>query len=254
MSRHARTAFLALGLTALVACVRQPAPPSGNRVGLSIGDPVEGQMLAGTIGLIAAGYGGVASGITFEIAGQVLQADAGGVAYLDTRSLPDGEHVLKASAVVGGRAVEDQVEVSIGNDLSPSATVGAAGGAVGSTSGSIARVPPGAFATNTNVTVTDTTEAQILDEFNVDYSSMGVTFLGALEVDTSGAAPSLPLGVDLAGWSQAVQPGQEVVMFLLAPDADGDGQGELMFGSNAVATLGGSVVTTPTPRSEVYGL
>src|SRR5690606_20192391 len=60
--------------------------------------------------------------------------------------------------------------------------------------------------------------------------------------------------VDLAGWSQAVQPGQEVVMFLLAPDADGDGQGELMFGSNAVATPGGSVVTTPTPRSEVYGL
>src|SRR5690606_24330068 len=63
----------------------------------------------------------------------------------------------------------------------------------------------------------------------------------------------LPLAVDLAGWAQAVQPGQEVVMFLLAPDADGDGQGELMFGSNAVATPGGSVVTTPTPRSEVYG-
>ena len=253
MSRRVRAAFVALGLTALVACVGQPAPPTSNPVGLSIGSPAAGEVLAGTVGLLAAGYGGVANGLTFEIAGVAVQADAGGVAYLDTRSLPDGLYDLRARAVVGSRAVEDEIEVRIDNDLDVSATVGPDGGAVGSPLGSIARVPPGAFATSTTVTVSDTTEAEILAEFNVDYSSMGVTFLGALEVDTTGTAPTLPLGVDLAGWSQAVQPGQEVVMFLLAPDADGDGQGELTFGSNAVATAGGSVVTTPTPRSEVYG-
>ena len=253
-SKHSHIIIAALVAVVVTGCAQQPSgPPPRSTIGLSIGYPSDGQVLAGTVGILAAGYGGAATDLTFTIGSIEVTADGGGAAYLDTRALPDGDHVLSATAVVAGVAVEDEVQVRILNDLADSATVGAAGGAVGSAQGSIARVPPGAFQADTTVTVDDTTEARILDEFGIDYSAMGVTFLGALEVDTSGAPPELPLEVDLAGWSQAVQPGQDVVMFLIAPDADGDGQGELTFGSNAVATPGGSIVTTPTPRSETYG-
>src|SRR5690606_2834789 len=119
--------------------------------------------------------------------------------------------------------------------------------------GTIATLPPGGLSGSTPVSVDDATQASILADFGVDYPALGVTFLGALEVDTNGVDVGLPVAVDLAGWGSAVQPGQAVVMFALAPDGDGDGVGELTFAANAEATDGGSVVTRPVPRSEFYG-
>lgn len=242
----------ALALAVLIAC-GAPPPAGGATVGLSVAYPITGQTLSGTVALAAAGYGGQATDLRFVVAGTTVVARADGTAHLDTRSLPDGSHTLRAEAVVAGRDVADEVVVRVDNDLADSGTVGAAGGAVRAPSGSIAALLPGALAADTTVRVRDVTQQDILDDFAVDYPALGVTFLGALEVDTGGAELGLPVAVDLAGWAQAVQPGRQVVMFALAPDADGDGVGELMFASAAEATANGSVITRAVPRSEVYG-
>ncbi|MFO7546295.1 MAG: PKD domain-containing protein, partial [Trueperaceae bacterium] len=240
-------------MMALNACGAPNPPGGGTSIGLSISYPAPGQTLAGTAALAAAGFGGQTTELSFELGGTIVDARVDGTAYVDTRTLADGDHVLVAHAVVAGKDVTDEITVRIDNDLVASATVGPDGGALQSSAGSLAILPPGALAGNANVSVQDATQAGILNDFGVDYPALGVTFLGALEVDTGGTAVDLPLTVDLAGWAQAVQPGRQVVMFALGPDGDGDGVGELMFAADAEATATGSVITRPTPVSEVYG-
>jgi hypothetical protein len=240
-------------LVAAAACQSGTPPPGGAAVRLSIGSPVEGQALSGTVAVLAAGVGGKAQDLTFRLGSLSANADSDGIAVLNTRSLTDGAYVLEASATVAGVVVSDAVDVTVLNDLPSSAAVGAAGGALRSGAGSLAIVPPGALTGSVNVAVSDTTQAEILDAFGVDYTALGVTFLGALTIDADTDRFERPVAVDLAGWAAGVQPGQQVVMFSVAPDADGDGIGELMFAANAMATDDGSVITRPTPRSEVYG-
>lgn len=247
---------LALALVpvlALAACGAPNPPGGGTNVGVSIAYPVPDQTLSGTAALAAGGFGETATDLRFELGGTIVDARADGTATIDTRSLADGAHTLSAYAVVAGLDVVDEIPVRIDNDLTSSATVGPSGGSLASPDGSLASVPPGALAQDTAVSLQDATQAGILNDFGVDYPALGVTFLGALEVDTGGTPLALPLTVDLAGWAPAVQPGSRVVMFALAPDADGDGVGELTFASDAEATTTGSVITRPTPKSEVYG-
>src|SRR5690554_5446855 len=141
MRRAGTWAFAGLTVVVLglVACGGQ-TPPTGNGAGLSIGHPVDGQVVAGTFGTIAAGYGGQAVNVTYEIGGLTADADADGIAYVDSRALPDGEHVLRATAVVGGVAVSDEVAVVVRNELPSSGVVGADGGALKSEGGSIASI------------------------------------------------------------------------------------------------------------------
>lgn len=247
LGRYATVVWLA----ALAACGGPTQPPSGSQ-GLSIAAPAEGQVLAGTVTFAARGTGTDASNVQFTLGGVAVVAQADGTAYFDTRQLGDGEHALVATATVSGKAVTDQIEVKVDNDISASGEVGTAGGALKSDAGSIAMFQPGALASTTQVIVTDTTQEQILDDFGVDYPALGVTFLGALTVDTDGTDVGLPVSVDLAGWANAVQPGQAVVMFALAPDADFDGIGELVLAASAEATGTGSVVTRPVPGVELY--
>ena len=237
----------------LAACGAPTPPPGGSGTSLSITYPLEGQRLAGTTALAAAGVGGQVTSLTFQVAGTTVAGRGDGTAYFDTRALPDGPTTVRANGTVAGKSVEATLSVIIDNDLQASGTVGTDGGSLRSADGSIATVPPGGLSGSTPVSVDDATQASILADFGVDYPALGVTFLGALEVDTNGADVGLPVAVDLAGWGSAVQPGQAVVMFALAPDGDGDGVGELTFAANAEATEGGSVVTRPVPRSEVYG-
>lgn len=242
-------------LSLLVACPSgtvQP-PTGGSSVFLSISSPPEGQSLSGTVAVAAAGVGGTAEDLTFHLGTLQAAAADDGTAVINTRPLTDGAYTLEARAVVAGREVSDRVDVVVRNDLPDSGVVGPEGGALRSSAGSLAIIPPGALASGATVSVADTTQEEILAQFGVDYNALGVTFLGALTVDTGGVSVELPMSVDLSGWAEAVQPGQQVVMFALAPDADGDGVGELTFAANAQATPDGSVVTRPIPRSEVYG-
>lgn len=253
--RSALTALVAgvAFAVALASCGGQPSqPPTGN-ASIEITFPVEGQTLSGTVAFAASGDVADATDVTFSIGDRTVKAQPDGTAYVDTRGLADGAHTLSVTGVVAGVSAEDQIQVSVDNDLPNQALVDAAGGSVMSSGGSVATLPPGGLAASTSVSVSDTTQQEILDEFDVDYSALGVTFLGALTVDTDGAGLALPVAVDLAGWANAVQPGQDVVMFALAPDADGDGVGELTLAAAAQATTTGSVITRPVPTTRVYG-
>jgi Tol biopolymer transport system component len=248
--------IVASGLAILTGCAGggSTPPPSGSSgVGLSISSPVEGQVMSGTVAVAASGIGGAATSLSFGLGSAGGPADPDGTTTIDTRGLSDGAYQLEATAVVAGREVRDSVTVSVINDLPSSGGVGAEGGSLKSSGGSYAALPPGALERTVSVSVRDTTQEEILDEFGIDYPALGVTFLGSLTVEADADRLALPVRVDLAGWAQAVQPGQQVVMFSVAPDASGNGVGELMFASDAQATPDGSVVTRPTPRSEVYG-
>lgn len=239
----------------LVAC-QVGAPPGNGGSGserLSISSPVAGRVLSGTVAVAAAGVGGAPVGLTFRLGTVQATADGDGIAIIDTRGLADGPYSLEATATVAGRAVSDQVEVEVRNALPASGMVGPDGGALRSAAGSFATLPPGAVAASAFVSVEDTTQEEILSAFGIDYPALGVTFLGSLTVDADVDRLDRPIEVDLSGWAEAVQPNQQVVMFTIAPDASGDGVGELMFAANALATPNGSVITRPTPRSEVYG-
>ena len=248
-------AYVCVGAVAalvwLSACGGPAQPPAADH-GISISSPAGGQVLSGTVPLAARGTTSGATGITFEIGGIATAARADGTAYLDTRQLADGQHTLTATGTAAGASVQTKLQVTVDNDLPTSGEISTAGGGLRSDLGSIASIPPGALATTTQVSVSDTTQQEILNEFGVDYSALGVTFLGAMTIDTNGAQVGLPVSVDLAGWANGVQPGQDVVMFALAPDADGDGVGELVLAASAEATASGSVITRPVPTVEVY--
>ena len=72
------------------------------------------------------------------------------------------------------------------------------------------------------MTVTERSEQEISTEFGIEWEDLGITFLGAQEVDTS-APTQMPLAVSSAGFAPRVQEGQAVVNYNLAPDVDGDG-------------------------------
>jgi Tol biopolymer transport system component len=170
--------------------------------------------------------------------------------------LADGDYTLEATATIKGKTVSGSISVTVTNDLPNTGTVGPAGGTLKSGEGSYATLPAGALPGNATLSLEDTTQQQILDDFGVDYTALGVTFLGALTVDATGTPTErsqTPVQVDLAGWAAAVKPLEDVVMFNVLPDQNGDGIGELTFAAQAQATADGSVVTRPTPRAEVYG-
>ena len=162
MTRLPLTSLLFGVLAAAVVGCGGKSPPPSPAQGLSIGYPLAGQSLAGTVGVMAAGYGGTAFDVAFEIGGLRVSAVADGIAYLDTRALDDGQYVLKATATVGSAGVEDAITVTIDNDLAHSAQVGPGGGSVMSATGSIATVPVGALSSQTTVSAQDVTETEIL--------------------------------------------------------------------------------------------
>jgi Tol biopolymer transport system component len=234
----------------LVACGGAP-PSSGGSAWLSVLTHQDGQEVAGIVVVGAAGVGGRAEGLTFSLGPLQREAEAGGWAWFDSRAMADGPAILLASASVAGRPVTGRVELVVRNEVSSSASVGVGGGVLRSEGGTLVTVPRGAVASAVSLSLLDVTQEEILEEFGIDYPALGVTFLGALSLE---GAPSLglPFSTDLPGWGNAVQPQQQVVMFAIAPDASGDGVGQLTFGGNALVA-GDSVVSVPVPRSEVYG-
>jgi hypothetical protein len=165
--------------------------------------------------------------------------------YLDASLLPAGPLALRAIATgPTGETTTQTVNVTVVPQPPASAAVDARGATLGTASGNTIVVPPGAVNQATNIAVADKTQQQVTADAGIDWDGLGVTFLGAIDVQTSGPI-SRPLGVSSVGFGNRVQPGQAVVTYRILPDADGDGVGELVVVNGANLAPNGTIISSP---------
>ncbi len=176
--------------------------------------------------------------------------------FLEPKDFPAGD--LDLTAIVtgtNGKQSQESINVKIvkANDLEEQATVGAEGAVLGTVekngSTSVLTVPAEG---NEGVTVTfeSKTKEQVKDETGVDYDALGVTFLGAQKVTSSEPLEGVTM-VASGGFGPMVQPGQAVVNYMIGPDGDGDGIGELVVVNTASVAPNGDVISDPLARPQL---
>ena len=195
--------------------------------------------------------------VRFEAGDRPLEVDAPGEdmfrVFLLPSEFPAGPLGLTVYLTdINGRTSNRSVIVN--NVPNPPSTTTVNNGAVLGTmeaNGSVSTltIPPGA-AEGANVTFEARTKEEVRQATGVDYDALGVTFLGAQEIDSS-----MPLngsvGVSSGGFGPMVQPGQAVVNYMIGPDADGDGIGELVVINTATVAPDGSVISDPPVQVQV---
>ncbi|HMN28380.1 MAG TPA: hypothetical protein PKE45_09525 [Caldilineaceae bacterium] len=168
--------------------------------------------------------------------------------FLDVSQLAAGPLQLTATATGHtGATVSKSVAVTVVPKPPASAEVDADGATLATATGSTIVVPPGAVNAAATVSIQDKTQAQVTAETGIDWDTLGVTFLGAINVQTTGLI-SKPLGVSSVGFGNRVQPGQAVVTYQILPDADGDGSGELVVVNGASLAPNGTIVSSAIPN------
>jgi hypothetical protein len=164
--------------------------------------------------------------------------------YLDASQLPAGPLTLTATATgPTGETSTQTVNVTVVPQPPSSAGVGVGGATLATASGNTIIVPPGAVSQTTTIAVADKTQEQVTADAGIDWDGLGVTFLGAIDVQSSGAIAG-PLGVSSVGFGNRIQPGQAVVTYRILPDADGDGVGELVVVNGAELAPNGTIVSS----------
>jgi hypothetical protein len=174
--------------------------------------------------------------------------------FLMPRDFADGILTLTAT-VTGhdGNRTHQSITVQVVASP-PSRTVVASTGAILGTveengATSVLYVPAG-IGEGATVSFEARTQAAVKVATGVDYEAMGVTFLGAQEVTTDRWLGS-PLMVSSGGFGPMVQPGQAVVNYVIAPDGDGNGSGELVVVNTASVAPNGDVISDPVPWAQV---
>jgi hypothetical protein len=189
--------------------------------------------------------------VTFQAGSTILGTDAtpadGFKVYLDADAFPAGPLQLTATASGPCGQLTQSISVNVIPNPPAGGVVGAQGGVFASQIGSIITIPPGAVPDGTTITVTEKSQAQTTADHGIDWEAMGVTFLGAQEVQST-APFSLPLGVASAGFGNRVQPGQAVVNYSIIPDADADGVDELVVLNTASVAPNDDVIADPVPQ------
>jgi hypothetical protein len=189
--------------------------------------------------------------VTFTAGATTLGVDTtpqdGLKVFLNAKTFPAGALQLTATASGPGGQTTKTISVNVVPNPPASATVGAQGGVLASQIGSVITIPPGAAPNGTSVSVTEKTQAQTTAEHGIDWDAMGVTFLGAQQIQSTSAFAQ-PLGVASAGFGNRVQPGQAVVNYNIAPDADGDGIDELVVVNTASVAPNNDVISDPVPQ------
>lgn len=254
--------LLAVGATisiTIVSCARpatQPPAPGGGPQ-FVINSPQDGAHLAGPVFFSVQPLdAGEVSGVNFSANGTAQLVDFAGEdmfkVFIVASDFPAGDLELTAT-VTGINGKSSSQTVTVSNDPSPdsTATVGPDGAVLGtqeSTTGgtSILTVPPG-VGNGASVSFEARTEAQVLADTGVDYGALGVTFLGAQEI-TSDRPLDGPLGVTSGGFGPMVKPGETVVNYVIAPDGDDDGDGELVVINSATRAPNGDVISDPVPQ------
>ena len=189
--------------------------------------------------------------VTFKAGSTELGTDSdasdGFKVFLNASDLPAGP--LQLSAIGTGPSGETTKTITVNVLPNPpsSGTLDSQGGVLASEIGSIITFPPGAVPDGTDIAVTEMTQEEVTQENGFDWDAMGVTFLGAQKIQST-ATFSQPLGVASAGFGNRVQPGQAVVNYRIAPDADGDGVDELIVVNTASVAPNGDVISDPVPQ------
>lgn len=173
--------------------------------------------------------------------------DDGYRVFLDAGAFPAGPLTLTAQASGPAGQASQSVTVNVVPNPPASGVIGSAGGVLASEIGSTITFPPGALPNGTGVTVDELTQAEVAAQNGINWEALGVTFLGAQEVQT-GAAAELPFRVSSAGFGNKVQPGQTVVNYRLIPDVDGDGVDEIVVANTASVAPNDDVISDPVPQ------
>ncbi len=249
-----RCSSLSLVSAFLVACAPpSPPPPSTNGPGFIINAPLENSSLAGTVFFsVQPSDPDSVSSLSFKAGETALTPDPKNKfrAFVNTSAFPAGDLTLSAS-LTGANGTRTQF-VTVQNIPNPpsSGTLGASGVVLSAAekSGAISSVSiPASAADGASVTFATKTKEEVKTATGVDYDALGVTFLGAQNISSSKPLTG-PLGVTSGGFGPQVQPGQAVVQYSIAPDADGDGKGELIVVNTASVAPNGDVISDPVPR------
>lgn len=225
-------------------------PPTFGIISPREGWTISGMMFFAAQPIVAASV----SSVTFSAGSTTLGTDAtpedGFKAFFNAGEFPAGPLQLTAFASGPCGETTKSITVNVVPDPPSSGTVGPQGGVFASPIGSIITIPPGGAPAGTAVTVAEKTQEQVTADNGIDWEALGVTFLGAQEVQAS-APISSPLMVASAGFGNRVQPGQAVVAYRIFPDADGDGVDELVVVNSASVAPNDDVISDPVLQTQI---
>jgi len=260
-ARTGRVAVACLAAAALAACNSSGSPPPPGAQGplFVIASPQDGATVSGPVFFsVQPLRSAEVQGVTFTAGGKELLVDAPGEdafkVFLVPRDFPDGPLTLHAAVTDkdGGRS-ERSITVNVLADPPSSGTVGAAGATLGTheASGALSTLSiPAGVAHGAAIRFTARSKEEVKAATGIDYDALGVTFLGAQEIDST-LPITAPVGVSSGGFGPMVQPGQAVLNYMILPDGDGDGIGELVAVNGATVAPGGDIVSNPMPQLQL---
>ncbi len=243
----------------LVSCIGgdnknppNPKPPTGGP-SFVINSPKDGSSISGTIFFAAQpSNSSEVKSVNFKAGSTDLGTDTtandGFKVFLNAKDFPQG--TLELTALLTGKNGKTTTKkINVTNVPAPpsNAKTTAKGAVLGTTEAngalSTLTIPAGATE-GANVTFKAKTKADVKAATGVDYDSLGVTFLGAQEITASKPLDSA-LAITSGGFGPMVQPNQAVVNYMIAPDGDGDGVGELVVVNTASVTPNGDIISDP---------
>ena len=216
-----------------------------------ISAPAAGTTVAGTVIVtVRSTDGQPLTSVSFRAGNTLLANDTtaadGFRAFLNARQFPAGPLTLTATARTTGGESSQSITVNVLPDPPSSGALNGDGsGIFDSQIGSVISLRPGSAPPGTQVTITELSQDQVTAQHQINWDAIGVTFLGAQQIESSAPLVEPFAGVSSAGFGNRVQPGQAVVNYRLAPDADGDGISEIVVVNTASVAPGGDVVADP---------
>jgi len=239
--------------------IRKGDVVGGNPPDFVINSPPDGSSVGGTTFFaIQPTSTAVINSVSFRAGSTDLGTDTtasdGFRVFLNARNLTAGITELTATASGPGGQTSKSINVTLIPNPPQSATLDSSGGVLASEIGSVISILPGSVPAGTTVTIDELTQDETTARHGINWESMGVTFLGAQDVQSS-APISGPFGmVASAGFGNRVQPGQAVVNYRIAPDADGDGADEIVVVNTASVAPNGDVVADPRSAPHISKL
>lgn len=247
-----RVTAIVLGL--LTSCVPPQPPQQTGGPQFIINSPVDGTKIASPVFFsVQPLNSNEVKSVTFMAGETELKNDApyedAFKVFLLPSDFPTGKLTLSATATgTNGKISNQKITVNLINpaDLNETATVQNDGAIVGTKEDngavSVFTLPAGT-PTGTSVSFVSKTKQEVKAATGVDYDALGVTFLGAQEIKSS--KPVTGGMVASGGYGPMVQNGQAVVNYMIMPDGDGDGIGELVVVNGASVAPNGDIISNP---------